>query len=74
MAEPHKEDIVRVLRVYEFVGPRTMVENQVARSIQGEKTLDCTWGPPNERVYGKMVIKAATIGVYPDILEGEKDG
>lgn len=49
-------DIVRILRVIEYVGPRDKIEKQVADSIHGEKRFnDC-------------VIKAATIGVYPDIL------
>lgn len=54
-------DIVRVLRVYEFVGPRDKVELQVARSIHGEKD----WG-------NGVTIRAATIGTYPEILEAAK--
>lgn len=51
-------DIVRVLRVIEYVGPRDRVEDVVAKSIHGEK--DAGYG---------LVIKAATIGVYPEILK-----
>lgn len=54
------EKIVRVLRVIEYVGPQSWVESQVAGSIQGERRF----GPNNERI-----IRAATIGVYPEILE-----
>lgn len=52
------EDIVRVLRVIEYVGPRSWVETQVANSIQGQRLIgsDC-------------VIRVATIGNYPEILE-----
>jgi len=52
-------DIVRVLRVIEYTGPRDKVEDQVARSLHGEKRL------PNG-----ITIKAATVGSYPEILEG----
>lgn len=56
------EDIIRVLRIYEFVGPRAQVENQVARSIHGTKYV---------RDYNKsseIVIRATTIPGYPEIL------
>ncbi len=51
-------DIVRVLRVIEYVGTRDWVSKVVAASIHGTKTInqDC-------------FIKAATIGDYPEILE-----
>lgn len=52
------EEIIRVLRVVEYVGPRAWVEETVARSIHGEKRLN-----------DDRVIRAATIGTYPEILE-----
>ena len=52
-------DIIRVLRVIEYTGPRDKVENQVSRSLHGEKRL------PNG-----VTIKAVTVGNYPEILEG----
>ena len=52
-------DIIRVLRVIEYTGPRDKVEDQVARSLHGEKRL------PNG-----VTIKAATVGAYPEMLEG----
>lgn len=55
------EDIIRVLRVIEYSGPRSKVEEQVANSISGEK-----------RLHNGMVIKVATIGLYPEILEAAK--
>ena len=57
------EEKVRVLRVIEYVGPRSWVEQTVARSIHGTMVV----GSDKE-------IRAATIGTYPEILndnEGE---
>ncbi len=51
-------DIIRVLRIIEYTGPRDKVEDQVARSLHGEKRL------PNG-----VTIKAVTVGAYPEILE-----
>lgn len=51
-------DIVRVLRVVEYVGERAWVEETVARSIQGTKQIN-----------RRNSIKAATIGAYPELLE-----
>ncbi len=53
-AEAPAKEIVRVLRVLEYVGERSWVEQTVARAIHGEKHF-----PPG-------VIKAATVGVYPE--------
>lgn len=51
-------DTIRVLRVIEYTGPRDKVEDQVARSLHGEKRL------PNG-----VVIRAVTVGSYPEVLE-----
>lgn len=51
------QDHIRVIRIYEFTGPRDVVEAQLAKSIQGEKALT-----------NGLVIKAATLGLYPEIL------
>lgn len=51
-------DVIRVLRVIEYTGPRDKVEDQVARSLHGEKRLS-----------GGLVIRAATVGSYPELLE-----
>ena len=53
------EDIIRVLRVIEYVGPRIQVEEQVKRSIHGQKDI------------GRMSIRVATLGAYPDVLVPE---
>jgi len=59
-AEAAPEETVRVLRVVEYVGPRHRVEETVARSIQGEKRIR------------DLVIRAATIGSYPEIIGAER--
>jgi len=48
-----REDLVRVLRLVEYVGPRLAVEAQVARSIQGEKKF------PQTNVTGSVNIGGA---------------
>lgn len=50
-------DIIRVLRVIEYTGPRDKVEGQVAQSING---------PVN--FANGVTIRAATIGQYPEVL------
>lgn len=52
-----QEDIVRVLRVVEYIGVRSRVEKTVAGSIHGER--DCGNG---------LTIRAATVGAYPEII------
>lgn len=56
------EDIIRVLRVIEYIGPRSWVESTVANSIQGTKLL-----------MGGKEIRAATVGTYPEILQNLPD-
>lgn len=55
------KEIIRVLRIVEYTGPREMVEAQVSSSIHGQV------------IYGHITIRAATIGLYPEILEGVQD-
>lgn len=55
-------DLVRVLRIVEYVGPREWVESTVAKSIHGERDCSPYTGT-------RCVIRAATIGTYPEILE-----
>jgi hypothetical protein len=52
----HAQDIVRVLRIIEYTGPRDWVERTVANSVHGTKDMG----------HGK--ISGATIGSYPEIL------
>lgn len=53
-------DIIRVLRIIEYVGPRDLVENQIIRSIHGSKF----YGPK-----GECRITVTTLGNFPDILD-----
>lgn len=57
------EDIVRVLRIYEFVGPRSAIEKQIEKSIHGPKTIQTLISG------GNITIRGATIGFYPEIME-----
>lgn len=58
-------DIVRVLRILEYVGPRDVIEHQILNSLHGQKTF---------KISGKEItIRVATIGEYPEILEKTKD-
>lgn len=59
------EDIVRVLRIVEYTGPRGAVEVSVANSIHGERRII--------RTDGVLTIRASTIGTYPEILTTTKD-
>lgn len=56
------EEIIRVLRIVEYVGPRSRVEDTVARSIHGVR--DSGRG---------LSISAVTIGCYPEIIEKAKE-
>ncbi len=49
-------DTIRILRVIEYTGERERVEDVVAKSVHGEKRLP------------GLVIRAATIGAYPEVL------
>lgn len=51
------EDVVRVLRVIEYSGPRSRVEDTVAKSIHGERDIG-----------NGLIIRAATVGTFPEIL------
>lgn len=53
------DDIVRVIRIYEFVGPRSVIEEQVEKSIHGARQF---WG-------GGALIRAVTLGTFPEILK-----
>ena len=52
-------DKVRVIRVIEYIGPRDTIEEQLSISIMGDKYL-------KER---DILIRTATIGQFPEILE-----
>jgi len=54
-AEPAPE-IVRVLRIVEYVGPRAGVEQEVAMALHGTKHIGKTG----------IMIRATTLGEYPE--------
>ena len=54
------EDIVRVLRIVEYIGKRSAVEEQIVRSLHGQR----------EGILG-VTIRATTLGHYPDIMDKE---
>lgn len=51
------EDIIRVLRIIEYVGPRSWIEKQLSRSITGTRIF-----------YPGTQIHVVTIGEFPEIL------
>ena len=54
-------DIVRVLRILEYVGPREWVEDTLNRAgvpVNGQMRIDET-----------RCIRSAIVGTYPEILE-----
>ena len=56
------EDIVRVIRIIEYVGPRSKVEKQIKLSVHGTKD------------HGNGVrITAVTLGEYPEIMAAAQD-
>lgn len=59
-------DIIRVLRVVEICGPRDLVEKQVNNSLHGQREGAYS-------AHGMVVIRAATIGNYPEILSPDSE-
>lgn len=52
------QNTIRILRLYEFIGPRSAVEAQVAASMHGTVTLPS----------GGIQIRATTLGEFPEVL------
>ena len=59
-----KEDIVRVVRIIEYVGPRSAVERNIATSLHGSRV-----GSRCEKTGRYCVITAATLHEFPEVLE-----
>lgn len=57
-------DIIRVLRLIEYVGPRDLVENQLIKSVHGKHTVN----KPGGR---SITIQAVTLGEVSEILGRE---
>ena len=81
MSNEQREDIIRVMRIVEYVGPRSAVEANVAKSIQGEKKFGGRWtdnyanaskglsGVAFGEYTPEITIRATTLGTFPEILE-----
>jgi hypothetical protein len=59
-----QEDIVRVLRIIEYVGPRSAVERNIVNSIHGSRV-----GCSCEKTGRHCVITAITLHEFPEVLE-----
>jgi hypothetical protein len=65
---------IRILRVLEYSGDREAVEQMLRRSMNEEKTFE-QYNPETRKFLGKITIKAATLGIVPELLEkGEENG
>jgi len=73
MNDEQREDIIRVMRIVEYVGPRSAVEMQVANSIHGMKTVSSLQlehqGLGARHITREFTIRATTLGTFPEILE-----
>lgn len=56
-------DIIRVLRIVEYIGPRDQIEKQIENSIHGTKRFGI-----GDR---ECSITATTLGTFPEILNKE---
>ena len=52
------EDIIRVLRIVEYVGPRKATEKQISESLHGSRYIQSTG----------VTITSTTLGTYPEIV------
>lgn len=50
-------EIIRILRVIEYIGPRAAVERQVVNSKHGDHQ------------FGDVTMKVATVGAFPEVLK-----
>lgn len=55
-------DIIRVLRLVEYVGPRSYVEEQVRQSLQGSRTIKSTG----------VTITSTTLSGFPEVIKPER--
>lgn len=63
------EDTIRVLRVLEYVGPRSVIEQHLKGVVHGERQIGASTLAGSHDPSGKAVVRAATLGLVPDILE-----
>lgn len=62
------EEIVRILRVVEYVGPRSAVEYQVSKSIQGTRQFPCR---DKDNHSAQMRITAVTVGAFAEVISDQ---
>jgi hypothetical protein len=55
------DDIVRVFRILEYVGPRSFVEMQLRHAVHGTKN------------FGNIALTATTLGEFPEIVKRAAD-
>lgn len=56
------EDIVRIVRILEYVGPRSLVEHNLRL-----REVKSSWK------YGELTIKEAIVGDFPDVIGKEEE-
>lgn len=64
------QDIIRVLRVLEYVGERRAVEEHLRGVLYGERKFQVQ--KPRGNVIGDITIKAATVGPIAEPLNPEE--
>lgn len=62
------EDIIRVLRIVEYVGPRSCVESEVSKSIHGTRQFAHPDKDGNRKL---MRITAVTVGEFAEIISDQ---
>jgi len=64
-------DIIRVLRVLEYIGPRHLVEQTLRRGgvpANGEHLVTIRQGTPHDPMPGTLRITSALVGAFGDVL------
>lgn len=59
-------DDVRILRIVEYSGPRDAVEEQIKKSLHGERE-----GAMSKVTGIRCLIRATTLGEFPDLMDLE---
>ena len=76
LPDPPVEDRVRVLRVVEYAGPRSLVEEQIKLSVHGTRqgigtVRDAIMHPKHPD--GPVLITAVTLDEFPEVLERARE-
>ena len=64
-------EIIRVLRVLEYIGPRDLVEQTLRRGgvpANGEHCVATRLGAPHDLTPGTLRITSALVGAFGDVL------